>query len=88
MQKDGQTNMKIGIRADFFDINTFINRYSILIHPFLSLFFFFLSYFSYGVGLAEARVVQLRILVDEHRELLRKIQRDEMEEGEVRILII
>ena len=46
------------------------------------------SCFSYGVGLAEARVAQLRILVDEHRELLRKIKRDEMEEGEVRTLMI
>lgn len=39
-----------------------------------------------NTGLAEARVVQLRVLVDEHRELLRKIQRDETQEGEVREL--
>ena len=32
-------------------------------------------------------MAQLRILVEEHRELLRKIQRDEMEEGEVRTYI-
>ena len=86
MQKDGQTGMKIGIRDDFFytvhkSIFYFNSSFSFPL-------FLFLSYFSYGVGLAEARVVQLRILVDEHRELLRKIQRDEMEEGEVRILII
>ena len=38
-------------------------------------------------GLAEARVVQLRVLVDEHRELLRKIQIDETEQGEVSVAL-
>ena len=80
--------MKIGIRADFFDINIVHKSIFYFNSSFSFPIFLFLSYFSYGVGLAEARVVQLRILVDEHRELLRKIQRDEMEEGEVRILII
>ena len=79
--------MKIGIRADFFDINI-VHKSIFYFNSSFSFPLFFLSNFSYGVGLAEARVVQLRILVDEHRELLRKIQRDEMEEGEVRILII